>query len=218
MSETKSPIKHLMQIIIGLVIIAVFAALYLKGSSSLYFSKPVVIDTKDQPSLGNTNAKVHIVAFEDLKCVNCARFNNTIMPAIKKQYIDTGIATYTMINLAFIPGSMPAANAARCVYEQKSDLFFAYINVLYQNQPPENEDWANIPKLLDFASKVPGINTNQLAQCIIKSPYNAFMQQNMKQASQIMSGAVATPAVYVNGRFVKPLTQKQLEKMIHQAQ
>ena len=107
-----------------LVLLSVVAFLFLPQAQA----KPapaMQIDTTDQPTRGNPNAKVHIVVFEDLKCIACKNFNNTILPQIKKQYIDTGIAKYTVINLAFIPGSMPAANAARCIYTQNPDGFLA---------------------------------------------------------------------------------------------
>lgn len=215
MSDNNRIVKTTMLSIIALIIIAVFAFLFIKPlfiKKSL--PKPVVIDTQNQPTLGNGQAKVHFVAFEDLKCNNCARFNRDIMPYIKKKFIDTGVANYTMINLAFIPGSMPAANAARCVYMQNNDLFFAYTDYIFHHQPPEDQNWATVPNLLIFASKVNGINSDQLAQCLVKSPYDQFMQDNLKQASKVMNKTVRTPTLYVNGIMVTPLTQSQIDTVV----
>ena len=173
----------------------------------------VNINTTHQPTLGNVNAKVHIVVFEDLKCVNCARFHDQISQIIKPRYIDTGKAKYTVINLAFIEGSMPAANAALCLYQQNPRYFFDFVDTVYNNQPPETENWATIPTLMALASQIKGINQDQLASCLVLSPYTDTILHNLKIAQQTMS-PIATPAVYVNGVPVQPLTIEQLEKLI----
>lgn len=212
----QTTIKRAILIIIAILILGTLAFHF--GSAMLFKEKlpaPVVIDTTNQPMLGNPAATVHIVAFEDLKCVNCAHFSNTIFQTIQKKYIKTGIANYTMINLAFVPGSMPAANAARCVYQQNPVLFFQYIEAIFKNQPPEDDNWATVPMLLTFAGEIPGINSDALAACMIANPYQSFIENNLKMASILMNHTVATPTVYVNGIIVKPLTEKNLENVIN---
>lgn len=198
-------IKWLVVIVIILAVAGGITAFMLKPKAKI--PDPIRINTKGQPMMGNPKAKLHIVAFEDLKCSNCKRYNNTLFPTIKKEYIDTGKANYTMVNLAFIPGSINAANAARCVYMQNKTLFFPYVKYIYQHQPPEEENWTTIPKLVQFASNIKGINTQQLSQCIFKSPYTSFIRNNLKMAEKIMKdGVVMTPTLYINGRIVRPLS------------
>ncbi len=216
MPNNNSMIKIIMLSIIALVILAVIGIFFIEPMViKKELPKPIVIQTQDQPVLGNPTAKVHIVAFEDLKCSNCARFDVQLMPIIKKQFIDTGVANYTLINLAFISGSMPAANAARCVYKQNSVLFFDYTNYIFHHQPPENQNWATIPTLMNYASQIKGINTDQLAQCLVMSPYDEFIHNNLVLAMKTMKdGIVATPTLYINGILVNPLTQSQIDKVI----
>jgi len=215
MIEKNTLIKRCMQTIIGLVIIAAAITVYYqKFYSHATLPKPVSIDTTNQPTLGNPEAKIHFVAFEDLKCANCARFSNTLFPDIKKSYIDTGKAKYTLINLAFIDGSLPAANAARCIYDQNAALFFSFVEYVYAHQPPENENWANIPKLLDFANHIPGVNIDTLTTCLVNNPYDQFFKDNMKQAEKLMPNAVATPTLYINGVIVRPLTQERINEIV----
>ncbi|ATN74315.1 dihydromonapterin reductase [Coxiella burnetii] len=201
-----------------LVLITVVIALTM-SAIALALSKPAAlkattIDTKGQPTLGNPAAPVHIVAFEDLKCPNCARFNVEVLPAIKKKYINTGVAKYILITLAFLPGSPPAGNAALCLYKQNKNYFFPFVSYLYQHQPDETQNWATIPRLLQFArNSVPQANMKQLSNCIFSSRYSGALQKNLKIAEKTMN-PVATPAVYVNGVNVEPLTQKRLEALI----
>lgn len=176
---------------------------------------PVSINTSDQPTLGDSSAKVHLVAFEDLKCGNCARFNNELLPQIKKQFVDTGIAKYTMINVAFIPGSMPAANAARCVYDQNPKAFFEYVDHIYRNQPPEDQNWATIPNLVSFAENLPSINKQKLSECIANSPYDSIIKRNEAMGMKVMDGQLATPTLYVNGHIVRPLTLENVEYLVN---
>jgi len=203
------------------IAVLVVLLIVILGGVGYYFYKPadplpksITINTAGQPVLGNKNAKVNIVAFEDLKCANCMRFNTTLLPKLKKKYIDTGVAKYTMVNLAFISGSMPAANAARCIYKQNNQAFFDFVKFVYNHQPPENENWATIPKLMEFASHVKGIDQQKLSTCIVKSPYTNFISNNMKIAGKAMGEVIATPTIYVNGILVRPLTMTRFDQII----
>ena len=92
-------------------------------SGSVYLSRPqlppsIPLSTKGQPTIGYAKAKVHVVVFEDPKCISCAGFNNEIFPSIKKEFLDTNKILYTVIPVSFMPGSMPAAIALLCVYHE----------------------------------------------------------------------------------------------------
>ncbi len=212
---SQSKIKSLIIAVIAIAVVVVAAAIFFKPSTKL--PKQVRIDTTGQPTMGNANAKVHIIAFEDLKCPNCMRFNTTLLPKVKKKFVDSGIAKYTMITLAFIPGSMPAANAARCLYKQNKKLYFPFVKYIYFHQPSEEQNWATVPTLLQFASKIKGVNKPALEQCLVKSPYTGFINKNLQIANKVMGGQVATPTLFVNGRIVRPLTMKRLQTLIDAA-
>jgi protein-disulfide isomerase len=211
----KSTITKIITVLVVLALIV--AALLIFGRPHGEEAPKVQIDTTDQPTRGKADAKVQIVVFEDLKCIACKRFNNTVLPEIKKAYIDTGVANYTVISLAFIPGSMPAANAARCLYKQNPEWFFTFVDNVYQNQPPENQDWATIPKLVEFAKVIPNLDEEKLSRCIYDSPYTDFMQQNFQQALKLQGSSVETPAIYINGRLIQAVTVANLRKAIDAA-
>ena len=111
-----------------------------------------------------------------------------------------------------------AANAARCIYTQNPDAFFTFVDNVYQNQPPENEDWATIPKLMQFAAVVPGLDQDKLSHCIYDSPYTDFIQNNFKLAAKLQGSSVATPAVYVNGRSIDSPNFNNIQKAVKAAQ
>ncbi len=215
MASNKSKTTVLITLIIIIILAVVGYFIFRPKPQVLTLSSPVKIDTTGQPTIGNANAPVQIVAFEDLKCVNCKHFNNQLYPKIKKKYIDTGIARYTFINLAFIPGSLPAANAARCLYKQNKSYYFPFVEYIYHHQPGEEVDWATISKLLQFAkAAAPKADLNQLSTCIITGKYNDFMQNNLKMATKIMQGQVATPAIYIGGRKLESLSMDQVDTLV----
>lgn len=200
---------------IAAIIVSVLAVAL---TSQTKLPKPVRIATAGNPTFGNKNARVQLVAFEDLKCGNCKIYNNTLLPKIKKKYIDTGIAKYTMIVVAFIPGSIPAANAALCLYHQNKNFYFPFVKYLYQHQPPEQDNWATIPSLLKFAkTSVPQANLQKLSNCIFASEHTDTINANFKLGMKIMHGQLATPTLYVNGMIVQPLTMKRLDQLISAA-
>lgn len=206
-------------VIVLLVIVAALIAYFCRPvKMSSPPPPPVAIDTTNQPTEGNATAKVHIVAFEDLKCFNCKRYELNIFPKIKELYIDTNKASYSFINLAFIFGSMPAANAARCLYDQNPAYFFPFVHYVYSHQPPESEDWATIPALMDMASHIQGVDKDKLSQCLVTSPNMTLINNNLVMAVKIMNGKVETPSVYVNGMIARPLTLERIQELVRAAE
>lgn len=201
-------------VIIVLLLVLIAGVFIFYPRSKVELPRSVHIDTTNQPTIGNATAPVQMVAFEDLKCFNCMRYETTLFSKIKQKYIDTGKARYTFINLAFIPGSMPAANAAQCVYAQNKELFFPFVEYIFSHQPPEEQDWATIPNLIELASHVPGVNKEKFSECLIASPYVDSINNNLNQAIKIMGGEVATPSLFINGRPVEPLTLERVDAMV----
>ncbi|OGO90720.1 MAG: dihydromonapterin reductase [Coxiella sp. RIFCSPHIGHO2_12_FULL_42_15] len=212
--ENKSSKSTVIITLIVIIVLAIGAYFIFRPQSPV---KPAVtIDTTNQPTMGNPQAAISIVSFEDLKCENCRRFNITLFPQIKQKYIDTGKAKYTLINVAFIPGSLPAANAAHCLYIQNKNYFFPFVEYLFENQPPENQDWATVPTLIQFAKvSVPKANLIDLSNCIIEARYANFINNNLKMAANVMGGEVATPALYINGHKLETFTLDAVDQMIN---
>lgn len=208
-----------------LLILFTVCILFLSATSVVYWSKSelppsVQINWKGHPTIGYSKARVHVVLFEEPKCVNCKAFNEEIFPKIKKDYIDTNKITYTIIPVSFLPGSMPAAMALLCVFYSdplypNTDLFFKYLDYMYQHQPPENSNWATPETLLEFAQKTsPAINTEKLKKCIDMQTYRIRIEQNTNYGKQVMGGMISTPGLFVNGIEVKELSADEVSKLI----
>jgi protein-disulfide isomerase len=72
------------------------------------------------PSLGRADAALVLVEFTDFECPFCKEANETVLPELKKKYIETGKLRLVTRNLAlpFHPNAEPAAQAALCAHQQ----------------------------------------------------------------------------------------------------
>ncbi len=175
------------------------------------------INTEGQPVLGNLSAPVQVVIFEDLKCVWCARFSREAYPKLKKEYIDTGKAQYSIILLAFVPGSKPAANAALAINNQNPKLFFPFVEEVYKEQPSETEDWAKEAVFKDFAAKIPGIDIQKMIESMKMGTYNKQLAANLVLAKEVMKNQFGTPTIYINGKRIEELDYESVKEHIEEA-
>lgn len=208
------------------VLFWVTCVVLLAFSTTLYFTRSqlpasIPINTKGQPTIGYAKARVHVVVFEEPKCSHCREFSNDIFPQIKKEFIDTNKIRYTVIPVSFLPGSMPAAIAALCVYEENplypnDELFFKYFDYLYRHSPKQSSDWTSTDKLVGFAHATsPAIQLDKLKAGIEKETYRVQIERNTAYGAQIMGGEIITPTVYVNGIKAEELSFDEIKDLIN---
>ena len=100
--------------------------------------------------MGNESAPVTIVEFGDYRCPVCEQFDNQVFPSVKEDFIDTGEAKFYFMNYAFLDSRLPgdtsqtAARTSECVYRQNETEFWDFHHAVYDNQGPEDEDWATV--------------------------------------------------------------------------
>lgn len=207
-------------LVLGTVAIFFIISMLVVGFSSRAVPKEQVaetIKTAGQPVLGSPSATVDVVIFEDLKCVWCAHFSQEVFPKLKTNYIDTGKIRYTIVLLAFLPGSKPAGNAAMAVYHQDPSLFFPFVETVYAGQPPEDENWAKEDQMKQFAAKVPGIDMKQMLQAMKMGTYTKELEANYTMAQEIMKSDFGTPTIYINGARIEELDYPSISAYIDEA-
>ncbi len=203
-------------VFVGLITIGYFI-------HSRQFPDAILINTTGQPTIGYPSAKVRVVVFEEPKCSSCRNYNNKVFPQIKREFIETNKILYTVVTVSFLPSSLPAADALLCVYHQdpkhpNPELFFAYLDFIYRNQPPEHEDWVTDDKLIEMAHQAsPAIQLRQLRVCADKQTYRSQVAKNTEYGRRIMNGRIITPTLYVDGVEVKDLSHANVSKMIRRA-
>jgi protein-disulfide isomerase len=200
------------------------ASLAIASGIAFYFAEQqlpsqIELNVTGQPTLGNKNAEVHVVLFEEPKCPHCARFTEKVFPKLKGHFIDTDKITFTIVPVSFIKGSMPAAQALLCAYKQDSNrpndkLFFTFLDYMYKNQGDENSDWANPDNLQKMAKEAdPAINIAKLKRCFDDESLRAQIEKNTQYGSHLM-GHLITPTIYVNGMKADDVSYETVSKLI----
>lgn len=158
---------------------------------------PVNVELGDSPVKGKANAPVTIVEFSDYQCPYCGRFFNETLPSIQKNYIDTGKVkfVYKDFPLGFHENAQKAAEAARCVREQKGDIgYFKMHDKLYGNQ--ENLSVENFKK---WARSL-GANGEKFDSCLDSGKFASAVKADLDYGQSI--GVSGTPAFFINGQML----------------
>ena len=160
------------------------------------------LDLEGQPMLGDADAPVTLVAFEDFECSHCATFEENTFPTIERQFIENGQVKMYFVNhpLPAGPNSVIAANASECALEQSEEAFWDYKTVLYRSQRP-GTNWASAANLVSLAEEyVPTLDSEALATCIEEDRHSELVQAERNMGSA--AGVQGTPAVFLNGELV----------------
>lgn len=173
--------------------------------------------------VGAPGAPSTLTVYEDFRCPACDAFEKQFTPTIHaledSGQIRTEYHLVTLIdgNLGG-SGSLNAANAAACA--QDAGRFRAYHDVLYANQPDEQDDrFADKDTLLTLAGKVPGLRTAAFTACVNNGTHDAWVKKSNDAFGN--SGFDATPTILLNGRSIygqnPALTPDSLRQMVSAA-
>ena len=186
-------------IAIALAAIGIIIYYNLQPANSTPLASNVEINYDGQPSLGDTNAPVKVVAFEDFKCPACRNFETEVFPQLENEYIKTGQVEFYFINYPFLgPDSTTAALAAECAYQQNTSAFWDYKSVIYRSQGIESQTWATPRFLAELADvNVPALDAAELRSCIEAKTFEPDVIRDKQMGDDL--NVPGTPTIYVNG-------------------
>ncbi|MDP3854064.1 thioredoxin domain-containing protein [Phenylobacterium sp.] len=150
-------------------------------------------------SLGDPKAKVKMVEYASLSCVHCAAFNNEVLPAFKKKYVDTGKVHYTLREVLTDPAPVAAAGfmTARCAgkanYFKVVDAAFGGFDEMARTGDARGN--------LLAAAKAGGMTEEQFVACISDGTALQALQTRTEKAAQ-EAGISGTPTFFFNGKKV----------------
>jgi len=149
------------------------------------------IDEDDDPFLGDPNAPVTIVSFEDYQCPFCKRAFDQTFPLLKKEYIDTGKVKYVYRDfpLSFHPQAQSAAEASECADEQGK--FWEYHDAIFQNQQSLGS------ALYTQLAEQLNLDVDQFQQCVDSGKFRQEVQNDFSYGSSV--GVSGTPTFFING-------------------
>tara|TARA_B100001758_G_C18046017_1_gene420633 strand:- start:6 stop:593 length:588 start_codon:yes stop_codon:yes gene_type:complete len=162
-------------------------------------------------SIGNNDAKISIIVYESLTCSHCANFHINVLPSLKREYIDTGIAKIEFRHFPLDVAAFNASKIAQCKNDGKSEI----LNSLYLNQPKWikgktiEEVNKNLKKFLVSENIKVDFNT-----CTTDKDIEDFVLNDRIEGAKKFK-VNATPTIIINDKkFEKSLNYKNLKKSL----
>ena len=176
---------------------------------------------KEDRVLGNPNAQVTLIMYEDFQCPFCEVIsglqpNSSLLQSLKQRdsswtpfmpevmnYVKNGTVQFVYRDWAFLgPESIKSAEAARCAGDQGK--FWEYHDYLYAHQNGENQGTFSDPNLKSFAKNL-GLNTSTFDQCLDGSKYAQAVADSKDEG--LKAGVQGTPKGFIlrDGKVVSTI-------------
>jgi len=165
-------------------------------------------------SLGNPKARVQVVEYASASCPHCAHFNETVFPAFKKKYLDTGKVRFTLKEFLTAPAEVAAAGflVARCGGPAK---YFTILDQVFRSQP----QWeaGDIGQVITRVGVANGLSEAQVNSCLTDPAALDALNRRVEKALEV-DKIEATPSFVVNGKPVSGVTLADLDRAIAAAE
>ena len=215
----RKEIKILGAIAIVIIVAAIIGANYYKKSeqvqqktkqkdakTALAANDPRLIG-QNSPTLGAADAPVTVVEFFDPECESCRAFNPTIKKVLKDYDGKVRLIVRYMPNHA---NSMIAAQMLEAAGEQGK--YWQMLDLLFQKQPEWGEKREPQNALLEKYATELGLDAGRMKDEIAQNKFTAKIEQDKKDGQSI--NATRTPTIFVNGRQLQALDERQLKFLI----
>ena len=161
------------------------------------------------PTLGDANAKVHIVEFLDPACETCAQF----YPLVKKLVADNpGQVRVSLRHVAFHEGSDYVVRVLEA--RRKQDKYWPTLEAVLASQAIWAPNHTAQPDLVLQAIAGVGLDMAQLMADMNAPEVAERMQSDSRDA--ITMKVTATPEYFVNGRPLPSFGDQQLLELVRE--
>ena len=173
------------------------------------------VELDGRPYLGDEDAEVTMVGYEDYFCPFCTGFHNPDFAAennmnsafedIVKNHIETGEVKYYFKNFPVVGGERPA-EVSECFLEHgDAEAYWSFNYNHYQNSDELQELQKQSPDeydsvMVSWAEQL-DVEKDGFQSCIDNSEQSSTVQNHADEASAL--GATATPTQFVEGEMIE---------------
>ncbi len=162
------------------------------------------VNTTGEPFLGSADAPVTIAYWFDYQCPFCHQNEETVMPQIIKDYVDTGKVKIVFKDFQFLgDDSQRLGQFARAVWAIAPDKFYAWHKAIYDNQGKENTGWATETEILAITKQVLGADlTNKALQLVTTNQATYQKEMDADKAEGSSFGVTGTPSFIIGKQLI----------------
>lgn len=167
---------------------------------------------KDDRTLGSPNAPIKMLEYAAPTCPVCARFDMTVFPLVRQNYIDTGKVFY-IFRVFPLENNGPADGAAEAVARcLPADKYFWFIDLLFRNQKSWDPEYGitDLRGALIRQAKVAGMTVEKFDQCLADKNQIDRINQVAQDGEQKYN-IQGTPTIVINGEVVENTTWPGLQ-------
>lgn len=161
------------------------------------------VTTNDQPSLGNADAPVTIVAFTDYQCPSCAAMHPSLERLVKEYGTKVRLVARDF-PLTQHAEAFKAAEAAEAARDQ--GRYWEYVQILLRNQSA-----LSVEKLKGYASEL-ALDRTKFDNALDSGKFAESVQRDIEEGMKL--GINGTPTVFVNGRRVSAQGYDELKASV----
>ena len=168
------------------------------------------VNTVDSPILGDPNAPVIMAYWFDYQCPFCRQFEQTAMPGVIENYVNTGKLRVVFKDFAFLgPDSATAGMIARAVWAASPTAFYAWHRAMFQKQDRENGGWGSREDILALTKTIAGVDEAKVEDALNANAkaYQARMESDLQEGSRM--GVSGTPTAIIGDQVVPGAAEYQ---------
>lgn len=195
------------------------------GETSVVANKPIPASPDEfrYATMGSADAEVIVTYFGSWKCPYCAQFSTGMLSRLAADYVEQKDIALEFRDLAYIggepflgPDAPTAGQAGLAVWNAEPASYWAFHDYIFQNQPPESEQWATADRLVQFARSAGVSATDAIQRAIEENQYEDALRATGRAAKD--SGVKSTPTLLIDGTTINPVeNEDQTRRLIEVA-
>ncbi|QQS11271.1 MAG: DsbA family protein [Rhodospirillales bacterium] len=165
--------------------------------------------TATDHAMGPADAAVTIVEYASMTCGHCASFHTTVLPELKKKYVDTGKVRFVYRDFPLDEVAARAAQLAECVGNER---YFAIVDMIFRGQAQWAAAKDPIAELVK-SLRIAGLPEDAAKTCLADQKVLDAILLERQGGDKL--GVNSTPTLFVNGqRLTGGRTMAELDEIL----
>ena len=161
------------------------------------------VKLEGEPFIGDANAPVVMAYWFDYQCPFCRLAEETVLPELIKDYVDTGKVRIVLKDFQFLgPDSETAGLAARAVWEVAPGKFREWHKAMFDKQDDENAGWGTKDDIMALTKTIAGIDAAKVEELMTSRAADYDGKMRADQAEGNAMGVGGTPSFLIGKQML----------------